>query len=98
MVVAVAGAAAAGAEEADAATSHNDFIAKNRIALREAKETRFRLRVCRRTGLLTEAHDALIDESDQLVRILGKIVHTAIKRRAARLAARKQNNRYTRSS
>jgi hypothetical protein len=28
-----------------AASSHADFIAKNRIALKEAKETRFRLRV-----------------------------------------------------
>src|SRR6266550_2823405 len=28
------------AEEADGASSHNDFIAKNRIALKEAKETR----------------------------------------------------------
>jgi len=41
------------AEEADGASSHDDFIAKNRIALKEAKETRFRLRVCQRTGLLS---------------------------------------------
>jgi four helix bundle protein len=74
--------AGANAEEADGATSHDDFIAKARIALREAKETRFRLRVCRRVGLLDEAHDALIDESDQLVRILAKIVHNALRRRA----------------
>lgn len=72
----------ANAEEADGATSHKDFIAKNRIALREAKETRFRLRVCRRSGLLTEEFDLLIDESEQLVRILGKIVHTALRRAA----------------
>ena len=37
----------ANAAESDGASSHNDFIAKNRIALKEAKETRFRLRVCR---------------------------------------------------
>jgi len=41
------------AEEADGASCHDDFIAKNRIALKEAKETRFRLRVCQRTGLLS---------------------------------------------
>ena len=29
------------AEEADGGSSHDDFIAKNRIALKEAKETRF---------------------------------------------------------
>ena len=42
--------AGANAEEADGATSHDDFIAKARIAFRETKETRFRLRVCRRVG------------------------------------------------
>jgi len=31
----------ANAAESDGASSHNDFIAKNRIALKEAKETRF---------------------------------------------------------
>jgi four helix bundle protein len=82
--------AGANAEEADGATSHDDFIAKTRIAFREAKETRFRLRVCRRAGLLDETHDALIDESDQLVRILGKIVHTAIRRRTATSPAKRQ--------
>ena len=69
-------------EEADGASSHNDFIAKTRIALKEAKETRFRLRVCRRTHLLDATFDGLIQEADEIVRILGKIVHTAISRRS----------------
>ena len=50
----------ANAEESDGASSHNDFIAKNRIALKEAKETRFRLRVCQRGDFLdtsTQAFD-----------------------------------------
>jgi four helix bundle protein len=64
-------------EEADGASSHDDFIAKNRIALKEAKETRFRLRVCQRTHLLSPDFDPIIQESDELVRILGKIVHNA---------------------
>ena|SRR5689334_11787593 len=81
--------AGANAAEGDSATSHDDFIAKTRIALREAKETRFRLRVCRRVGLLDARFESLTDECDQLVRILGKIVHTAIKNREAR----KRNNR-----
>ena len=76
--------AGANAAEGDSATSHDDFIAKTRIALREAKETRFRLRVCRRVGLLDDTFDPLLDESDQLVRILGKIVHTPINNRKAR--------------
>ena len=72
------------AEEADGASSHDDFIAKNRIALKEAKETRFRLRVCRRVELLDARFDALVTESDELVRILGKIVHNALRNKAAR--------------
>jgi len=71
----------ANAEEADGASSHDDFIAKNRIAFKEAKEVRFRLRVCRQCELLDARFDPLIDESDQIVRIIGTIVHNAIKRR-----------------
>jgi four helix bundle protein len=67
------------AEEADGASSHADFIAKNRIALKEAKETRFRLRVCQRTRILSPEFDPVIQESDELVRILGKIVHNAVR-------------------
>ncbi len=66
-------------EESDGASSPADFIAKNRIALKEAKETRFRLRVCRRCELLDLNFDPLVRESDEIVRILGKIVHNAIK-------------------
>jgi four helix bundle protein len=72
------------AEEADGASSHDDFIAKNRIALKEAKETRFRLRVCRRSELLDARFDPLVKESDELVRILGKIVHNALRNKASR--------------
>ena len=71
------------AEEADGASSHDDFIAKNRIALKEAKETRFRLRVCKRTRLLSPEFDSVIQESDELVKILGKIVHNALRNAVA---------------
>ncbi len=47
-------------EESDGASSIADFIAKNRIALKEAKETRFRLRVCRRCDLLNVCFDPLV--------------------------------------
>ena len=53
-------------------SSHNDIIAKNRIALKEAKETRFRLRVCQRSKLLTPEFNPVIQESDELVKILGE--------------------------
>jgi four helix bundle protein len=69
-------------EEADGASSHDDFIAKTRISLKEAKESRFRLRVCRRSQLLDETFDPVIQESDEIVKILGKIVHTALARKA----------------
>lgn len=71
----------ANAEEGDGASSHTDFIAKNRIALKEAKEVRFRLRVCRMCDLLDERFDPLVQESDEIVRILAAIVHSALRRR-----------------
>jgi len=67
-------------EESDGASSLADFVAKTRIALKEAKETRFRLKVCRRSGLLEAEFDPLVRESDEVVRILGKIVHNARRR------------------
>src|SRR4051794_34504117 len=73
----------ANAAEADSASSRNDFVATIRIALKEAKETRFRLRACRRSGLPDEAFEPLVEESDQLVRILATIVRNAIQKRAA---------------
>lgn len=81
-ILAAGTSAGSNAAEADGASSHNDFIAKARIALKEMKETRFRLRVCRRSELLNSTFDSLVQESDELVKILGKIVHNAIRRRA----------------
>jgi four helix bundle protein len=71
----------ANSQEADGASSRSDFIAKLRIALKEAKETRFRLQVCRKCDLLDARFDPLLVESDELVRIIAKIVHNAIRRR-----------------
>ena len=72
------------AQEADGASSRDDFIAKQRIALKEAKETHFRLQVCRRCGMLDDGFDPLVKEADELVRILGKIVHNAIRNHPSR--------------
>ena len=66
-------------EEADGASSRRDFIAKTRIALKEAKETRFRLRVCQRRSYLDETFNALVMESDELVRIIAAIVHNTLR-------------------
>ena len=48
--------------------------------LRELKETRFRLLVLRRTGLLTAAHDPVIAESDEFVKIVATLVRNAAKK------------------
>jgi len=61
-------------EEADDGSSDRDKLAKRQIVLRELKETRFRLRVLRATGILTPAQDPVIEESDELVKIVAKII------------------------
>ena len=66
--------AGANYEEADDGSSPRDALAKNMIVLRELKETRFRRRVLRRTEILTAAQDPVIDESDELVKIVATIV------------------------
>jgi len=66
--------AGANYEEADDASSDRDKLSKRRIALRELKETRFRLRVLRATGLLTAEHDPVLNENAELVKILATII------------------------
>jgi four helix bundle protein len=65
-------------EEADAGQSKSDFISKCGIALKEARETHYWLRLLRETDLVTpELLSPLIDESRQLVAILTTIVKRA---------------------
>jgi four helix bundle protein len=66
--------AGANYEEADDGSSPNDKRAKRRIVLRELKETSFRLRVLRRTGLLMPAHDPVINECAELVKIVATLI------------------------
>jgi four helix bundle protein len=61
-------------EEADDGSSDRDSLAKKKIALRETKESRFRLRLIRRAGFLKAEHDPVIHESDELVKILSTII------------------------
>ena len=72
-------------EEADDGSSHRDALAKTRIVLRELKETSFRLRLLRRTNYLSEAHDPVIQECAELIRIVATIGRNQ--------AARLQNER-----
>jgi four helix bundle protein len=66
--------AGANYEEADDGSSPIDTRAKRRISLRELKETLFRLRVLRATGYLTQEHDAVIQETLELKRIVASLV------------------------
>jgi four helix bundle protein len=66
--------AGANYEEADDASSLRDSVAKKKIVLRELKETRFRLRILQRCGLLSELHDPVIQETAELVKIVAVMV------------------------
>ncbi|HEX3601054.1 MAG TPA: four helix bundle protein [Lacipirellulaceae bacterium] len=65
-------------EEGRAAESRRDFVHKLSISLKELRETRYWLRLTARSGLIekTKLVD-LLDESDQLCRILGQSLATA---------------------
>ena len=65
----------ANAEEAQAAQSKADFISKNSISLKEARETHYWLRLLAATELLDDPEvAALTDEAEQLKRIFGAII------------------------
>ena len=69
--------AAANYEESDDGSSPRDRRGKRMIVLRELKETRVRLRVLRESGILTEAHDPVIQESGELVKIVATIIRNS---------------------
>ena len=65
----------ANVEEATAALSRPDFAYKMGIALREARETSYRLRIVKASGLLSSNEpEQIISEAGQIARILGAIV------------------------
>ena len=69
--------AASNLEEADDGSSRRDFRATDRIALREIKDTRLRLRILRATGYLTDRDDPLIQESLELVKIVATMIRNS---------------------
>jgi four helix bundle protein len=69
--------AASNLEEADDGSSSRDFRAKDRIALRELKESRLRLRILRSTGYLTDQDEPVIQESGELVKIVATIIRNS---------------------
>src|SRR5690242_8044772 len=63
-------------EEGQAGQSRADFLSKNCIALKEARETHYWLRLLHAAEVVSpHLLDGLIDEADQLVKILGTIVN-----------------------
>lgn len=68
----------ANTEEAQAAQSKPDFISKNSIALKEARETHYWLRLLIAAKVLPkERLSELRDEAEEIKRILGSIVVSA---------------------
>ena len=64
-------------EEGRAAESRRDFVHKLSISLKELRETRYWLQLTVRSGLIPETKLVdLLDEADQLCRILGQSLAT----------------------
>ena len=64
-------------EEADAGQSRADFVSKCTIALKEARESHYWLRLLRATGRVDGTADPLIHECDRIVAVLTTIVRKA---------------------
>jgi four helix bundle protein len=72
--------AGANYEEACGAESRADFVHKLQVSLKELKETRFWLRLIKKSALIKTANiDDLIKEAEELLRIIAKSVVTAKK-------------------
>ena len=67
----------ANVEEADGAESKKDFIHKMSIARKEARESRYWLRIVRAAILDNDEFTALEQEGDELTRILSAIISKA---------------------
>ena len=67
----------ANVEEADAGESKRDFVHKMSIARNEARETRYWLRLLQVACNDAKEIPELLDEGDQLVRILSTIIRNA---------------------
>jgi four helix bundle protein len=68
----------ANVEEAVAAHSRDDFIYRLNVALREARETNYWLRIASTKGWIPLATiGPVLDESEQIMKILGAIVSKA---------------------
>ena len=67
----------ANVEEASAAVSKKDFIAKMSISSKEARETRYWLRLINKSQLVNVDVNRHLNDVDQLINILTAIVKTS---------------------
>ncbi|HAH31078.1 MAG TPA: four helix bundle protein [Elusimicrobia bacterium] len=63
-------------EEALAGESKADFIHKMAIAAKEARETKYWLRLLKDSGIAENNTDVLINENDEIIKILSSIIKT----------------------
>ena len=71
----------ANVSEAKYAQSRADFLSKNTIALKEANETAYWLRLLHETGYLTDRmFDSIFVDCEELIRILTSIINSTKKR------------------
>jgi four helix bundle protein len=71
----------ANVEEAQAAQSRRDFLSKMAIASKEARETRYWLKLLSESGLARESVENDVEEVNELIRILTSIVKTTGERK-----------------
>ena len=67
----------ANVEEAQAAQSKRDFVSKLSISSKEARGTKYWLRLIKESKIVTKDVDELMKECDELINILTKIVKTS---------------------
>ncbi len=67
----------ANVEEAQAAQSKKDFISKMSIAAKEARETKYWLRLLNETNISGIDVQMLLKEIDEIINIISKIVKTS---------------------
>lgn len=68
----------ANVEEAIGAQSKKDFIAKLSIAYKESRETKYWLRLLNETNFISkEEFNSIINDLEEILRILGKIQKTS---------------------
>ena len=66
----------ANVEEAIGGHSEKDFLAKITIAYKEARETRYWLRLLNDSGLLDGNGESMLSDVEELLRLLGSIIKT----------------------